>query len=172
MLKFIFQIIAACATVRAVELQPKNRRRDGKPAAPPPAKKVECPICLETVTGTVIQTVCGHKFCKPCIDTSLETRDNCPICRRRAPLVAQRPAAAQNRAAPRPAGAQNGTDQRPAAQQQLHRDLLTIDIFRVASFFLILACHYFMYEDSFSFDRMMRKAPLLLLLLIKRFRPQ
>lgn len=48
---------------------------------------IECPICLETVTGTV-QTVCGHKFCKPCIATSLKTKDNCPICRRHAPLVA------------------------------------------------------------------------------------
>ena len=49
-------------------------------------KEVECPICLETVTGTVIQTVCGHKFCKQCIDTSLKTQDKCPICRRQAPL--------------------------------------------------------------------------------------
>ena len=48
----------------------------------------KCPICLEHVPlkrynlRQLVQTKCGHVFCKPHIVKSLENKLECPTCRR------------------------------------------------------------------------------------------
>lgn len=39
-----------------------------------------CPICLEILFNP-ITTICGHNFCRDCINTSLLSIKNCPCCR-------------------------------------------------------------------------------------------
>lgn len=39
-----------------------------------------CPICLEELNNKVI-TTCNHEFCKKCIETWLENKFTCPMCR-------------------------------------------------------------------------------------------
>lgn len=42
-----------------------------------------CSVCLEQLeSGITSVTVCGHMFCKMCIKLSVETRKECPTCRR------------------------------------------------------------------------------------------
>jgi hypothetical protein len=45
-----------------------------------------CSICLDGVT--TISTLCGHKFCQPCIQRALHERPSCPTCR--APVQLER----------------------------------------------------------------------------------
>ena len=42
-----------------------------------------CPICLEKANTKTeyCSTICGHIFCKKCLDTSLKKKKICPICR-------------------------------------------------------------------------------------------
>ena len=63
-------------------------------AAPEPEPEPEpnvyvCPVCME-VPGTtnVAITACGHKFCMPCLLSSLKTRNTCPMCR--SPIESER----------------------------------------------------------------------------------
>lgn len=43
----------------------------------------ECPICMEPSNGQEIAgTVCGHIFCKDCIESYLVTCSQCPTCRK------------------------------------------------------------------------------------------
>jgi SWI/SNF-related matrix-associated actin-dependent regulator of chromatin subfamily A3 len=46
----------------------------------------ECCICMEDLKEAVI-TCCRHMFCDPCLDTSMKTKNACPLCRR--PLTAK-----------------------------------------------------------------------------------
>lgn len=45
-----------------------------------PHSEETCSICLDTINNLFV-TNCGHYFHKHCIDTWLNTRDNCPLCR-------------------------------------------------------------------------------------------
>lgn len=49
--------------------------------------KETCAICLEVTGDRIIKTVCGHHFCSPCINKWLETRNVCPYCRTKEPLI-------------------------------------------------------------------------------------
>jgi hypothetical protein len=46
-------------------------------------KGLECPICLNVITGTVAVTTCLHKFCSNCIYKHCDSSINksCPLCR-------------------------------------------------------------------------------------------
>lgn len=46
----------------------------------PPEDDV-CPVCMDTFERPTV-TQCNHWFCAECIETSLEFRPNCPMCRR------------------------------------------------------------------------------------------
>ena len=39
-----------------------------------------CPICLDVYTEPV-KTVCGHDFCRGCLETALARGESCPMCR-------------------------------------------------------------------------------------------
>ncbi|XP_077374950.1 TNF receptor-associated factor 6 [Festucalex cinctus] len=46
---------------------------------PPLERKYECPICLMALRNA-IQTPCGHRFCKTCIEKSIrDTGQRCPV---------------------------------------------------------------------------------------------
>lgn len=40
----------------------------------------KCPICLESL-DKIFTTVCNHDFHESCINTWLETKNTCPLCR-------------------------------------------------------------------------------------------
>ena len=44
---------------------------------------MECPICFEEITEkkNIKKTICGHKFCKECIEEWTEKELSCPLCR-------------------------------------------------------------------------------------------
>lgn len=44
----------------------------------------ECPICFETLGPQkgITATHCGHIYCTPCIQTSLQKKRSCPKCRK------------------------------------------------------------------------------------------
>lgn len=51
------------------------------------ASVLECSICFENFCGReILATKCGHLFCSPCINRSIEDRHKCPMCN--APSVA------------------------------------------------------------------------------------
>lgn len=41
----------------------------------------ECPICFQLIEN-VVETKCGHLFCKKCLKTHLQNKEKCPICRK------------------------------------------------------------------------------------------
>jgi len=47
-------------------------------------KKFECPICMDFIeVGQLEITCCGHKYCKDCFKTLMETSaPKCSICRK------------------------------------------------------------------------------------------
>ena len=45
--------------------------------------EINCPVCLESVVKRFpVSTVCGHLFCKICIEGVLTVSKECPICKR------------------------------------------------------------------------------------------
>ena len=44
---------------------------------------MECPICFEVIKKDedIVETACGHKFCKKCLNIWTELEDTCPLCR-------------------------------------------------------------------------------------------
>ena len=44
---------------------------------------MECPICFEGLQKrkNIKKTICGHKFCKECIEEWTEKELSCPLCR-------------------------------------------------------------------------------------------
>ncbi|XP_052101046.1 E3 ubiquitin-protein ligase RNF4-like [Mytilus californianus] len=55
----------------------------------PGIRRITCPICMDDYKELqqnkvqLMSTVCGHLFCKPCIQISVRTHRQCPTCRRR-----------------------------------------------------------------------------------------
>lgn len=50
------------------------------------AIKINCPICLESVKEREpISTMCGHVFCKACIQAAMVTVKKCPMCKKNLP---------------------------------------------------------------------------------------
>lgn len=50
------------------------------------AIKINCPICLESVKERdPISTMCGHVFCKACIQAAMLTVKKCPMCKKNLP---------------------------------------------------------------------------------------
>ncbi|XP_078394381.1 E3 ubiquitin-protein ligase DTX3L-like, partial [Cetorhinus maximus] len=47
------------------------------PSARPPDP---CPICLGEMRDPKPLSLCGHAFCRPCIDQAFRTRPACPVC--------------------------------------------------------------------------------------------
>jgi len=43
-------------------------------------KDLECPICLNLMKKPIV-LVCGHTFCRDCIQKQKENSNKCPICR-------------------------------------------------------------------------------------------
>jgi hypothetical protein len=43
-------------------------------------KKLECAICLSPFTDAVV-LLCGHSYCKICIQTQLKIKDQCSLCK-------------------------------------------------------------------------------------------
>ena len=50
---------------------------------PTQSVKISCPICLESIIGRQpVSTICGHLFCKNCIQLALKSVKKCPMCKR------------------------------------------------------------------------------------------
>ncbi len=45
-------------------------------------KQLECPICLETLELPIV-LICGHTFCRKCIQQQKQYSNTCPTCRSR-----------------------------------------------------------------------------------------
>lgn len=43
-------------------------------------KELECPICLEIFSLPIV-LICGHTFCKKCIENQKLHSNKCPTCR-------------------------------------------------------------------------------------------
>jgi hypothetical protein len=56
-------------------------------------KEFECQICLDLMVEPVT-TICGHTFCKICLVKFLDTKLNCPICRK--PILQNKETLAKN----------------------------------------------------------------------------
>ncbi|KNE57731.1 hypothetical protein AMAG_04589 [Allomyces macrogynus ATCC 38327] len=50
------------------------------PEAPPAGRRSECAVCMDAYTHPV-STMCGHIFCRACLEVSLKRTKACPICR-------------------------------------------------------------------------------------------
>lgn len=46
-------------------------------------KDLECPICLEIFEDPVVVVGCGHIFCSKCIEKCLESKKECPFCKKK-----------------------------------------------------------------------------------------
>lgn len=45
---------------------------------------IKCPVCLERLAqNQVHSTVCGHLYCKNCIQSAVKTCKKCPICNKK-----------------------------------------------------------------------------------------
>lgn len=67
-------------TSNPISLQPANDIQGYDVEFDPPLeRKYECPICLMALRNA-IQTPCGHRFCKNCIEKSIrDTGQRCPV---------------------------------------------------------------------------------------------
>ncbi|VAH67762.1 unnamed protein product [Triticum turgidum subsp. durum] len=48
----------------------------------PREPKFTCPVCINELVDAS-STICGHIFCKKCIEASIRFQKKCPTCRRR-----------------------------------------------------------------------------------------
>lgn len=59
--------------------QPSNSRRVTSSST-----ELPCTICFDSMAGqtarSIVNTDCGHMFCRPCITTWIVERPNCPMC--------------------------------------------------------------------------------------------
>jgi len=47
-------------------------------------KKIECPICLETIDPDKLEiTKCGHKYCDECLNRLKTSTKQCAVCRKK-----------------------------------------------------------------------------------------
>lgn len=45
---------------------------------------IECAICLDSVRDSQpVSTICGHLFCKPCLQASFRVKKECPLCKKK-----------------------------------------------------------------------------------------
>lgn len=51
-------------------------------SGPPKEPTLTCPVCLGTLTEPST-TVCGHVFCRSCIETAISKQKKCPTCRKK-----------------------------------------------------------------------------------------
>lgn len=66
------------------ESQSSGRKRNkgsGTRAEPTRDEDMDCLICLKLLYDPVT-TPCGHTFCRPCFQRTLDTNSRCPLCRR------------------------------------------------------------------------------------------
>lgn len=40
-----------------------------------------CPICLSNISEALVLDICGHTFCRKCIEQSLKYKNECPYCK-------------------------------------------------------------------------------------------
>ncbi|XP_044973186.1 probable histone acetyltransferase HAC-like 1 [Hordeum vulgare subsp. vulgare] len=65
-----------------------SRASNNNQARPTPMKdlprvpKFNCPVCISEMVDAS-STICGHIFCKKCIEASIRFQKKCPTCRRR-----------------------------------------------------------------------------------------
>ncbi|GFT96826.1 hypothetical protein NPIL_168911 [Nephila pilipes] len=62
------------------KMKRKRKRRDKNLTR---RSSIRCPVCLEHHVTLTVTTLCGHKFCRSCIQRWLTSHHNCPICRRK-----------------------------------------------------------------------------------------
>lgn len=61
--------------------QPKPIWNIQRLALPAAGVTFECCLCLDSFSsGKIFSTKCGHLFCKPCFEKSIENRNVCPTC--------------------------------------------------------------------------------------------
>lgn len=66
------------------DAKPKTVESEPAKQESPKSTKPTCPICFETLGGDIlaVTTVCGHIFCKMCIEQVAKTVKKCPTCRK------------------------------------------------------------------------------------------
>ena len=73
----------ACPHCAAVFGKASNLTKHVRTQHPENTQSNECPVCYEKMTAaTAATTSCQHRFCRTCIDASLENGNGlCPVCR-------------------------------------------------------------------------------------------
>lgn len=49
--------------------------------------KSGCPVCFENILVNPVETLCGHTFCKECLNSWLSRENSCPMCRKFNPSI-------------------------------------------------------------------------------------
>ncbi|CAH0556500.1 unnamed protein product [Brassicogethes aeneus] len=81
MLKETEEILESVSKLVGIE---KKETEEQNKSDSPSKSTPSCPICLESLSNQEVSaTICGHLFCKPCINAVLKsTNKRCPTCRK------------------------------------------------------------------------------------------
>lgn len=60
----------------------KTKKRSKRSSERQDTEHQECVVCLNSYSDPKKLSVCGHTFCKACINKWLKCNKNCPCCRR------------------------------------------------------------------------------------------